>query len=161
MKSISKIICIITLIFLIGCSTKYHVKESAEIKEPVELPGFEKYISCFFMGEVGTLPTGCEITEVDLIEDSAFVCGRAFDMDTQKPFNTDIWIGSFVEKSNESGKKDLYLSKRKFLSTTDSTGTFCLKVKVQKNEVMLMDQIGYDPAVFEVYHYLKDARLVE
>jgi hypothetical protein len=47
------------------------------------------------------------------------------------------------------------------LSTTDSTGTFCLKVKVQKNEVMLMDQIGYDPAVFEVYHYLKDARLVE
>jgi len=161
MKSISKIICIITLIFLIGCSTKYHVKESVEIKEPVELPGFEKYISCFFMGEVGTLPTGCEIDDVEMTDDSVLVCGRAFDMDTQNPFNSDIWIGSFVEKSNESGKKDLIPSKRKFLSTTDSTGTFCLKVKVKKNEVLLMDQIGYDPAVFELYHYLQDARLIE
>ena len=161
MKSISKIICIITLIFLIGCSTKYHVKESVEIKEPVELPGFEKYISCFFMGEVGTLPTGCEIDDVELTEDSVLVCGRTFDMDTQEPFNTDIWVGSFVEKPSESGKKDLIPSKRKFLSTTDSTGTFCLKVKVKKNEVLLMDQIGYDPAVFELYHYLQDARLIE
>ncbi|MBN1408712.1 MAG: hypothetical protein JW956_13025, partial [Calditrichaceae bacterium] len=145
MKFWYKIICILMVIIFSACGPR------KILKEQIRKPDFKDYISCFFMGEPGTLPTGCEINKVEILNDSVLVCGEAFDKDTKESFNTDIWIGSFIEKTNESGKKDLMPSKRKFLSTTDSSGIFCIKIKVHKNEVLLMDQINYDPAVFEVY----------
>lgn len=155
MKNIFAITIIISIIFLLRCSSKYHVNER------VKKPEYNDYISCFFMGKVGTLPAGCEINNVELTGDSVLVCGKAFDKDTEKTFKFDIWVGAFVEKTNDNGYTDFLPLKRTPLLTTDIDGIFCVKFEIHKNEVLCVDQIGYDPAIFEIYHYLQDSNLME
>lgn len=113
------------------------------------------------MGELGTQPMGCKISDVKLKDDSAFVCGKAFDKYSDETFNIDIWVGSFIQKMHENGNKDFVPVKRKFLITTDTDGIFCVKFKIQKNDILGMDQIGYDPAIFEIFNYLQDANILE
>jgi hypothetical protein len=155
MKNIFSIAIIMSIILLFKCSPEYHVNER------VVKPEYKDYISCFFMGEVGTLPAGCEINTVEMTGDSVLVCGKVFDKDTEKTSKFDIWIGAFVEKTYDNGYTDFLPLKRKPLLTTDIDGIFCVKFEIHKNDVLCMDQIGYDPAIFEIYHYLQDFNLIE
>ena len=122
---------------------------------------YEDYISVFFMGEVGNIPIRCEVNNIEIIEDSVIVCGKVFDKYSGETVNVDISVGAIVEKTNQDGFKDLVPVKRELVFTTDNDGIFCTKFKVKENDILFMDQIGYDPAIFEIYDFLKDADLLK
>ncbi len=139
------------VILLLGCSS------NKVLKVNLDDPKVQDYISGHFMGELGTLPVGCKINSVEVDGDSVSVCGIAFDKLTEETFPINIWIGFFVEETSWNGYKSLVPSNRKSLMKTKKDGIFCVKFEIQDNDVLFMDEIGYDPATFKIFKYLKDA----
>ena len=155
MKKLFRIIFIILIFIFFGCSSKSYRKVT------INEAKFEEYISVFFIGELGTLPIGCEISNVKWNGYSVIVCGKVFDKYSGETFNIDIWVGSIVEKTNPNGINDLVPFKRKSLFTTGNDGIFCVTFEIRENDILFMDQVGYDPAIFEVYNFLQDSTLLK
>jgi hypothetical protein len=43
---------------------------------------------------------------------------------------------------------------------TKPDGVFCVKFELNENDILILEEIGYDPTVFKIYEYLRDADLL-
>jgi len=142
----------IVLFLLLNCSSANHSIENSKNLS------FENYITSHGVGDLGDLPLGCKIEGVAFKNDTVTVGGKIFDMQTGETVIINICAGSFTEVINKGGTKVFFPNCRESLFTTGNDGAFCIKYRIEKNDILVMEQIGYFPLIFKVYDYLIDTK---
>ena len=106
-------------------------------------------------GILGEEELDFSLSDLKYNSDSVMISGIIFDHDTKESWAAEIWIGKFHEDD-----RALKLAEKRDSIRAYQDGSFAHKFKLQKDDYVFFDEIGYMPSYFKIYQFLLDNNFI-